>query len=39
MADETQGKLDLSVICHVGAGTAGGEMFRRYCWQFRAPRI
>ena len=30
MTDETQGKLDLSVICHVGAGTAGGEMFRRY---------
>ena len=30
MADETQGKLDLSVICHVGPGTGGGEMFRRY---------
>ena len=30
MADETQGKLDLSVICHVGPDSAGGEMFRRY---------
>lgn len=30
MAEETRDKLDLSAICHVGPGTAGGEMFRRY---------
>ena len=30
MADITHEKLDLSAICHVGPGTAGGDMFRRY---------
>lgn len=30
MVEATQAKLNLSAICHVGAGTAGGEMFRRY---------
>ena len=30
MAETSQEKLNLSAICHVGPGTAGGEMFRRY---------
>ncbi len=30
MAEATQAKLNLSAICHVDAGSAGGEMFRRY---------
>ena len=30
MAEATQEKLNLSAICHVGPGTGGGEMFRRY---------
>jgi 5,5'-dehydrodivanillate O-demethylase oxygenase subunit len=30
MTEATRDKLDLSAICHVGPGTAGGEMFRRY---------
>ena len=30
MTEAMQDKLGLSAICHVGPGTAGGEMFRRY---------